>query len=213
MLFHIKCSTFVRLASVCNFFEPSCDDEIRTKLNTVRLENHNGKTIAIVCNNKIAAIEVVNTDAALVNGVAHVVLDPVLLQQCQAESFLDGVLTINTTPEIAIAMASTSSGWQYVGNACYWFDQTPLDGWRDLAPKQPATANKGIMWWNTYHIETLLKSSPSGKVFFPAFTDVKQPTVLNDYGSPHWVGLFIPDPEPYESAPTIPASLPEWWNS
>jgi hypothetical protein len=211
MLFHIKCSTFVRLASVCGFFESSTDEEIRTKLNTVRLENHKGKTIAIVSNNKVAAIEVVNTSPAGENGYAHVVLDPALIQQCQAESFLDGVLSINTIPEIATAMASTSSGWQYQGNACHWFEDSYLDNWRELAPAASAIMSDGIMMWNLYHLETLLKSSPSGKVYFPQFINAKEPVVLRDRENPHWVGLFVP--KPHEDEIKIPAVLPEWWRA
>lgn len=209
MFFNIKCSTFARLASICNYFEPTIDDELRAQLNTVRLENIDGKTLAIACNNKIMAVELVNSDPSLVNGVAHVVLDSALIQQCQAEAFLDGTLTINTVPEIATGMAQTSSGWQMQGNACYWFDETPLDGWNNLPSSKALKSSKGIMYWNLYHVEALLKSSPTGKIVFPEFIDANSAIILRDIGNDNWRGVYIPKPQ----GETISqeATFPQWW--
>lgn len=209
MKFDIKCATFVRLASICNFFEPTTPQEIRDKIRTVRLEAVNGNMLAIACNQKIAAIELIGRAPSNQNDVAHVILDPAIINQCKAESFMDGVLTINTIPEIATGMAQTSSGWSFPGNACYWFDETPLNDWRKWAPDTIAEESKYVMYWNLYHVQALMESSPSGKVIFPEFIDTMQPIVLRDYNNPNWVGLFIPRKE--ESPQKIPAQLPDWW--
>lgn len=211
MQFQIKCATFVRLASICNFFESHISEETKQKCNTLRLEISKGKVFAIATNVKIAAIEWIGNTTEK-DGVAHIILDPAIVNQCKAEAWFDGVLTINTIPEIAIANASTSSGWVYPTNACYWFDETPLDKWREWAPEKMATKSSGIMWWNLFYVEALLASAFSGKIVFPEFINTKEPIVLRDRDNPNWVGLFLADPTPYEQRVTEPATLPEWWN-
>lgn len=180
MRFDIKCATFVRLASICSFFEPSTQQEFRDKLNTVRLEIVNGRVLAIATNIKIAAIESVGFTMPGEYGVAHVILDPALIAQCKYESNMDGTLTINTIPEAALGMAQTSSGWMMPGNACYWFDETPLNDWRKWAPDEVEKKSTGIMVWNAFHVQSLVESSPTGKVVFPEFIHVKKPVVLRD---------------------------------
>lgn len=212
MKFEIKCATFARLAAICGFFESHTPQEIKEKCSTVRLEIANGKVFAIATNVKIAAIELVGNAPLDHVGVAHVIVDQTIIDQCKAESWFDGVLTIQTVPEIAIATATTTSGWAYKGNACHWFDETPLDNWRAWAPEKMATKSTGAMWWNLFYVEALLQSAVSGKVVFPEFIDVKEPVVLRDRDNPNWVGLFLADPTPYEQKITEPARLPEWWS-
>jgi hypothetical protein len=210
MKFDIKCATFVRLASICNFFEPTTPEELRKELRTVRLEAANGKIFAIATNQKIAAAELVGFEHTGQNGVAHVVLDPAIINQCKAESFMDGYLTINTIPEIATAMANTTSGWSFQGNPCYWFDETILDEWRTWAPDNVAKKSENIMAWNLYHVQALLESSPTGKVYFPKYIDASEPIILRDQGDPNWVGLFIPQKSKTEPQ-KVAAELPDWW--
>lgn len=214
MQFHIKCSTFVRLASICSFFEPTTLEEFRKQLTTVRLEARGGKIFAIATNQKVAAIEFIAFDPTGQNGVAHIVLDPKIINQCKAESFMNGTLSINTIPEIATAMASTTSGWTYQGNACHWFEKTILDEWRKWAPDKMPSKSEHIMMWNLYHIQALLEASPSGKVLFPEFIDARKPIVLRDQNDPNWVGLFVPKMTNNNSdMPKVGAELPEWWRA
>lgn len=210
MRFDIKCATFVRLASICNFFEPETTHEMREQINTLRLEARNGKIVAICTNQRIAAIELIGTAPAGVNEVAHVVLHKPIIDQCKVESFFDGMLTINTIPEIATAMAQTSSGWSYQGNACHWFDETALDDWREMAPDKPITKSEGVMLWNLHLVQALFESSPSGKIIFPRHIDANKPVVLRDLNDPNWVGLFIPAAHGNKIQKQA-AELPEWW--
>lgn len=210
MQFQIKCETFIRLASICNFFESHTPHDIKEKCNTVRLEITNGKVFAIATNVKIAVIEYLGQTVEK-DGTAHVILDPQILERCKAETWFDGIVNVNTIPEIAIANISTSGGWVYPGNGCYWFDETPLNNWREWVSDKPAKASKGIMWWNLYYVESLLRSSKSGKVIFPQFIDTEEPVLLRDRENPNWVGLFLADPTPYEDKVIQPAMLPEWW--
>lgn len=209
MQFNIKCSTFVRLASICDFFEPYTDEGLKEKCKTVRLEISNGKMMAIATNVKVAAIEFIGTVPAGLNEVCHVVVDDTLLNQCRAESMINGILTINTIPQIATASATTTSGWAYPGNPCLWFDETPLNEWREWPDRDRIKKSDGIMMWNLYHVEALLESSPSGKVYFPKFIDALKPIVMRDKDDPNWVGLFVPKPN--GDIQHQEAELPDWW--
>lgn len=199
LTFHIQSETLQRLSTVIRFFEPTTDEETRTLLNAVRLEHRAGHSYAIVTNQKIAAVEHLGaTDQP--DSVAH--LNPSVLLGLQ------GLLTITVMPEIALATCQDEQG-NIVGDCCHWFDSTPLDGWRDWAAPV-ATESKGAMYWDLYHIETLLAASPSGKVVFPKFIDVEKPIVLRDRHVEGWVGLFIPSPPIGEPA-VKPAELPTWF--
>lgn len=211
MKFDIKCATFVRLASICNFFELRTPQEIREKLSTVRLEACNGKLLAIATNQQVAAIELLGNIPQGQFGVAHLVLDPRLIAQCKAESVIDSVLTINTIPEIAAASAQTSSGWQFHGNPCYWFDTPDLDDWRKWPADKMPKKSQHIMTWELYHIQALVESSPSGKIVFPEFINAEEPVVIRDLRDPNWVGLFIPKPQ--GETQKVAAELPAWWRS
>jgi hypothetical protein len=174
------------------------------------LEISNGKVFAIATNVKIAAIEYLGQTVEK-DGVAHVILDPQILERCKAESWMDGSLIVNTIPEIALGNLTTTNNWAFNGNACHWFEETPLNDWRKWADDKPAKISKGIMWWNLYYVESLLRSSKSGKVIFPQHIDTEQPVILRDRENPNWVGLFMADPTPYEDRVIQPATLPEWW--
>lgn len=199
LTFQIQSETLQRLSSIISFFEPTTDTETRTLLNAVRLENRNGQLFAVVSNQKIAAVEHLGTTDQP-DSVAH--LNP------SALIALQGLLTITVMPEIALATCQDEQS-NIVGDCCHWFDNTPLDGWREWAAPS-ATESKGAMYWDLYHIETLLAASPSGKVVFPQFVDVEKPIVLRDRYVEGWVGLFIPSPPIGEPA-VKPAELPTWF--
>jgi hypothetical protein len=210
MRFEIKCSTFARLASICSFFEPTTPQELKEQINTLRLEKVNGKTIAIITNQKIAAIEILPQYEPGEHGKAiHIVLDPALISQCKMEAFLDGSLFIDAIPEIATAMARTSSGWGYPGNACHWFSETVMDDWREWSGDKIKKSD-GIMAWRLAHVQALFEASPSGHIYFPRHIDATKPVVLRDKNHDGWVGLFIPKPSNTEQQLDA-AELPDWW--
>lgn len=213
MKFQIKCATFVRLASICGFFESTTPPEVRERLNTVRLEIVNGRVIAIVTNQKVAAIELIGYTIPNEYGVAHIILDPLLISRCKTEAISGGELVINTIPEIAAASAQTLSGWVHQGNACQWFPHPELDEWRLWAPDEIPKKSEHIMAWNLYHVQALLDSSPTGKVIFPRYIDATKPIVLRDETNANWVGLFMAKLVDNNSAmPEIGAELPDWWS-
>lgn len=206
MNFSIKCQTFIRFASICSFFEPSTRPDVKEKINTVRLENKNGKCYAIATNEKIAAVEFLhNTDQP--DGYIHLVLDEGLLQQCKTEMMFDSKLHITAVEQLAVASAKTDLGYNFNGNCCYWFDDSPLNNWRKWIPKVIPAESTGAMYWNTHQIESLMKSSPSGHVIFPEFINATQPVLVRDIKDPNWFGLFIPE---NITAGARQAELPDW---
>tara|TARA_R110000851_G_scaffold250706_1_gene403207 strand:+ start:692 stop:1276 length:585 start_codon:yes stop_codon:yes gene_type:complete len=193
------------MASICNHFEPDIRPDVKEKINTVRIENKGGKCFAVATNEKIAAVEYLhNTDQP--DGYVHIILDPALLKQCEIEMTLDSDIYITAVEQIAVATAKTTLGYTQAGNCCYWFDDSPLNDWSSWFPEDVATESQGAMCWNSFHVEVLVKSSPSGEISFPEFINVNNPVILRDTKSPNWVGLFIP-----VSYDTIkPAVKPDW---
>ncbi len=204
----IKSSTLNRIASVCNFFESTTPEDLKTKINTVRLENKNGHSYAIASNQKIGSVEYLGiTDKP--NGAVHLVLSETLKQALIIESMIESFLTITVIPEVAISSLQSNSGWA-LNNCCYWWDDTPLADWRNWG-WEAAKKTKGAMYWNCHSVETLVKSSPSSQVIFPEFIDTDYPVVIRDWLNPNWAGVFFPKPVPPEVV-KVPAQLPEWWN-
>ena len=208
MNFIIKCETFLRLSSVCDFFEPSLTDETKRRINTVRLENKSGKSFAIATNEKIAVVEYLGvTDHA--DGCTHLKITKQLKEQATLEAMFDGQFNVTVMKEVGMSNITTTTGF-IINDCCHWLDDTPLNKWRTWGAKN-SDKSRGIMYMDVFHIETLIKSSPSGKIYFPEFIDIKQPTTVRDCNNESWVGLFIPEPEGGKVI-TKQAELPEWWN-
>ncbi|MAK38199.1 MAG: hypothetical protein CMC15_18715 [Flavobacteriaceae bacterium] len=210
MKFVVKCEVLLRLSKVCNFFDVSISEDMKNRINTVRLENSNGNTIAVATNNKIAAIEILGSTAES-DGYVDLVLSPELIAQCEKEVGYDGVMVVNSIPELAMSSIQSMMGWSYGGNASYWYDDTPMNNWRSWANSNEVPASKGCMYWDLHHVHALFQSSPSGCVVFPENIDVEKPVTLRDDNAPEWVGLFLPSPLPPLKI-TDGAELPEWWN-
>ena len=206
--YNIKSSTLNRLVNVCSFFEHSALEEIKVKINTVRLENRKGKSFAIVSNGKIGAIEYVG-ETTEQDGAVHLILSESLMLQATLEAGSDHSMTLNTIPEIAISTLESTSGYM-ISDACYWWQDTPLKDWAGWGV-QPANSSSGIMYWNLNQVELLVKSSPSSKVIFPRYIDVRIPLLLRDYHNTNWVGMFFPA-APDHVEITTPAQLPDWWS-
>ena len=202
----IDCSTFVRLASICDYFEPDLPLEIKDKINTIRIMVNNSKIIALVTNQKIAAVEYLGSTT---KPDCHfdLVLCPKLIEQAKSEMPYDSKLNYEIIPEIAMATVSTTFGYVHDDNACYWFDNSPLDKWRNWVPQYIIPVNKGAMVWDVFHIESLVKSSPSGEVVFPEQIDSTGPVCIRDVKNSNWMGVFIPKSE---TNPNISATIPVW---
>lgn len=210
MKFTITCKAFARLAGIPSFFEPRTDEEIKKQLSCIRIENCGGKVFAIATNQKVMAVELIGmTNEA--DCVAHITVDPELVKQCVNESLYDSFLEITYVPEILLATIKSMLGYTYLGNAAINGvpEQSALSQWRKWLPPASARSNKGPMYWGLDHIETLVKTSPSGKIVFPEFIDIDKPIIIRDTDNDNWFGVFIARPAPSQLTPE-PAELPEW---
>ena len=196
--FKIKFKTLVRLQKVLRHFADTTNEETKRELNTVRLENKNGKTFAVVSNHKVGVIELLG-DTDQPNSVCHLKV---------MEWPEEGTATITVVPEALIGMMTSDIGFN-VTEVCQWFDKSLLDKWPEWAAKD-AKASKGFMVFDLYSVMTLFESSPSGNVVFPQYIDTTRPVTLRDRLSENWVGLFIPTID-MKKEPLKPAVLPDWW--
>lgn len=207
MKFNISCDVYYRLSQILSYIEPDTDEQLLKQINCIRLENINGKTIAIATNKKVAAIELCgNTNEP--NGVFHLVVDEQLVNLCKKEKAFNSVLEIVHIPEIGAASVKSMLGFQYQGNPSVYLTETPLDDWRRWAFNKSAVVSYCAYQLDINHMLALNASSLSGIIIFPEIIDSNIPTILRDRDNPNWVGLFYGRP-PIVNTPAI---LPEWWN-
>jgi len=206
--FKVKSSVLNRLASVCSFFDSSVTDDRKKMLKTIRLENRNGHLFGIATNQRIASIEYLGVTKEP-NDAAHLIISDSFIRQMFTESLTDNIITVNTIPEIGLSSLTSVSGYNST-NCCHWFDDTPLQEWREWADNVKKTSC-GAMYLDLFNLETLIKASPTGKVVFPEHVDINIPVVLKDYGCSTWAGLFFAQP-PEGITIKEGAELPEWWN-
>lgn len=210
MNFSIPCETFARLANVVKWFPPN---ETRDWLRCVYIEHRNNEAFAVASNAKIAAIEYLGETSGP-DGSVKVTIDPALITQCETEAAFKSVLQITTIPELNMASAKTSLGYNYPGTAAlFTTEPTHFDTWRKWFPEAMPTAPNGAMYMTAEYIAMLGKSSPSGRLVFPEFIDTRKPVVVRDIDDPNWTGLFLPiltknsDNSPVEYEP---ATIPDW---
>lgn len=211
MNFEIPVEMFVRLAGVTMRMPVGLSEEETAPLKCVRLDRINGHVYAIGTNRKVAAIYYLGKDDGI-NGAVHVVVDPALIKQCEAEKPFNSVLSVTVIPALQMASLKTTFGYNYPGNGAFFPAKTPLDKWRTWAPDEIKASN-GAMAWELEDMEALNRASPSGQIAFPALIDASMPVVLRDLKFDNWVGLFMPNrvDDAGRSYMVEAATLPEWW--
>jgi hypothetical protein len=195
--FVAECSTLSRLSVVCSYFGPTVEKHTRPLIETIRLENYNGHSFAVVTNQKIAAVEYLGATSCP-DGVAHLKIDKI-----PTVSDIADRVTIMVIPEISLS--SMTFGHININDVVHWYDQTPLDEWRKWFI-DPGDVNKGVMVWDLHQVDILFRSSPSGEIVFPQFIDSSKPVLLMDPKNSSWRGTFIPE----EKTPVKPCILPDW---
>lgn len=202
-IYKISANTMKRFASVIKFFGPSVDDHTKKLISTVRLEHRNGKSFAVVTNQKVAAIEYLGPTAES-DAVVHLKITDGLTNLC----VMGGNLTFNIMPEVLISMVQNDYGMS-VADCCLWSSEGPLNNWRKwVAPD--AVVSEAVMQWNLFEVECMIAASPSGTINFPQFINANKPVTVRDAMYDNWVGLFFPKPSSTDPAAN-PAKLPEWW--
>lgn len=213
MNFSLPVEIYIRLSKTVQIMPENVTEYEKTVLKCIRIENKNGHAYAIACNRKIAAIYYLGTTANA-DGIAHIIIDPALLKQCNAEKPFASKLEINVIEALQIVTIKTTMGYTQPGNSGLFPKDTPLDDWRNWVPDEMPTVPNGAMFINSEMIASLNEASPSGKIVFPLIIDVDQPIVLRDVGEPNWLGLFMANRanEKGEAYQENPATLPSWLN-
>lgn len=207
--FVVQAEVVKRLSKVCNFFDSSTSHELKFLINTVRIENRQGQSYAVATNGKVASIQYIGTTEHE-DGSCHLKLTEEFIKQLEFESMISGTLTIQTIPECAASSVTSTSG--YIFQDCsYWFDSTPLNEWRSWL-QNDAVEHKGFMYWDVFHIKSLLETSPSGKVCFPEIIDATRPILIRDKLDRNWAGVFLPQPNVTDKVAAA-AVKPEWWTA
>jgi hypothetical protein len=187
--YKISVDQFLRLASVISFFGSTVTEETKAKINAIRLENKNGRSVAVATNQKVASIENLGPTQAP-NGVCHLKVNKDMIEA--AKNAKDKLIFIVVTVIPEIALSSCEINGKHFHDVALWLDSTPLDQWRSWVVPPPS-ASSGIMCWDIIHLETLLQSSPSGKVVFPEFIDATKPVTIRDrHKHGEWIGVFLP---------------------
>lgn len=203
--FSLKCETFVKLAGVCDFFTADIHEDTKELINCVRLEHKNGVTYAVATNKKIAAIQMIGVTEEPDSSV-HVKITPEIIAALKKEIQYDSKVTINCIPEISMSSLQTTFGYNSP-DCCYWFEYSPLEDWREWVAPAAKASSGGAMYWDLFHVESLIKSSPTGRVVFPEYIDSMKPVLLKDISTDDWRGVFIPS----DSAVAQQAYKPAWW--
>lgn len=204
--FFIQTKRLYRLVSVCNFISSHLEESVKNKITTVLFENKNGMSYAVSTDSLIASVEFLGkTDKP--DGSCYLILSDKLKEQLNKEYLTDHVISITTFPQMAISMLQSTSGFN-LSDCLHWWDDSELRNWRRWFPA-PASKSSGVMYWDLFKIESLLRASPSGKVIFPSFIDASKPLMVRDYHNDNWMGVFMaqsPHMDEYE-----PAELPDWF--
>lgn len=211
MNFELSAEIYVRLANVTRRMPENVPDEETPLLRTVRLERTNGHEYALSSNRKIMAIYYMGKTNQP-DGVAHVIVNNAIIEQCEKEKAYGSKLNITAIPEIQTASLKTTLGYIYPGNAAIFPVKSPLDRWK-LLLKDDVKEPRGAMSWHLDDMIVLNASSPSGIVRFPDIIDATMPVVLRDLKDDNWMALFMSSrvDDDGNSYTVEPAKLPAWF--
>lgn len=204
--FFIHSKRLHRLVSVCNFVSSHLSQDVKNKITTVLLENKNGMSYAVSTDSLIASVEFLGkTDKP--DGSCYLILSDKLKEQLNKEYLTDNIITVTAFPQMAISMLQSTSGFN-LSDCLHWWDDSELRNWRKWF-LEPARESAGVMYWDVFKVESLLKASPSGKVIFPSFIDASKPLMVRDYHNDNWMGVFMP--QSAKESEFEPTELPDWF--
>lgn len=206
----ISCETYVRLASLAAALDPA---DKRQHLKAVYVESRKGRVIALATDIKRMAVEFVAELPGVDDGNVSLIIDPILINQCNAEKAFDSRLHIVYNAILGFASVKTTFGFEFQGNACVPLPvETEFQNWRDWLPSKPVKATKGAMFSRMEGLAQLAAASPTGSIVWPEFIDNTQPVIVRDIHDQNWLGVFMPnrlDEHGITQYPE-PATLPGW---
>lgn len=197
--FVIPCETLVRFSKILQDFPDGCCESFMC----IRFEDD----LVIATNRAYMAVEHIGGGNT---GSFFLKVDEALLAQCKGEAAFSSRLTITVTEMLKHAVGKTTYGYVTPGNIGYFGEvSADWDRWASIVggAVTPAEKPRGGMYWDVAGLETLVGSSPSGKVVFEEVIDTTRPTLIRDITDPNWIGLFNPHNmrETYQ-----PATMPAW---
>lgn len=135
----------------------------------------------------------------------YLTVDDSFIKFIKDESKIDGLLTFETIPELAMGSIVDSLGQVYT-DYIYWPDESKLDNWYNWF--QLSTEQNGFLYCDLLDIQTLWQASPTGELVFPEVINSDEPIIVRDVNNENWIGAFIPAIE--GKRVLKPATLPEW---
>lgn len=179
---------YLRLSKLVDFFPSHMTEERREKLRYVMIQNKGGEAFAVASNARVAAVEYMGSTEGE-DGVVFLPVNDEIKRIADEASKQNIWIELNIIPELGIDTMNV--GRAFMNNTSVFIDDSPLLKWPSWFTKSP-DASKGIMMWDLFAVESLIRSSPSGIVVFPEFIDNGNPVMLRDRHKDGWVGFFIP---------------------
>jgi len=211
MNFNISCDLYSRFSKVCHFLPPSVPEGVAELIKCIRLENINGKSYAIVTNQKIGCIEYLG-ETTEPDGFMHLVVDETLMNQSESEKTYGSTMNIVNIEAAGVASLTTMLGFSYAGNASAMVENHIMSDWRKWAHIEEVKKAKGALYFDLDYLSSMAKASPTGRIYFAEKIDVDKPIPVRDIYNDNWVGVFIGKPNPNEKdVPAGGAKAPEWW--
>lgn len=206
----IPCEVYSRLATLALSVAQT---ENRNYLRSIYVERRNGKLIAVVTNVKTAAIENLGVQPGDDCSVA-IVADEKIIAQCNIEKNFGAALNIVVNDMLKYTAIKSTFGASYEQN-CYVDlpQKCEFKLWRQWLPDALPVSPYGAMFSNLEMLSTLARTSPTGRVVFPAIIDARVPVVVRDVDDDRWLGVFVPnslDMETGEITYHAGAKFPEW---
>jgi hypothetical protein len=162
---------------------------------------------AVASNRMYMSIQRLKTVAP---AVFHLVHDAELIRVAATESKFNSNLHITVDPVLKWATVTTSLGYKHPSNGGIWSDiPNDMDRWRSIVPTGKSVASGGL-YLDVALLQTLVESSPSGKVVLQQNVNVNESCLMRDTLDPDWFGLFYPRPA---DGALNGAIVPNWWKA
>ena len=142
-------------------------------------------------------------------GIFDVTIDDATHAQCVTEEAFGSKIEFIHEPSLAYTIAKTTMG--YTSGNLHIDPPDYIDRWRTIIGecREPMTASRGAMMWDTEGVMKLMRASPSGTVVFEEFIAARgRPLLVRDTNTNDWVGCFMGYVKDGLHHPA--ATLPEW---
>ena len=170
----------------------------------LKIEISEQHTYLIGSNNTVACVQYLG-DTNQADDSCYINVTDSFKEIINNESKIDGSLTFETIPDLAMGSIVDTIGQVYTDYIC-WPDESVLDNWYNWF--ELSTEQNGFLYFDMLDIQTLWQVSPTGELVFPEVINSDKPVIVRDVNNDNWIGTFIPAIE--GKRVLKPATLPEW---